>query len=84
MLTYQELLEQALQLEADDLQALVAALQLALAAYNEAPLGSFARLAAGGLMMTFADTPDNLSEHADEFLNELMKQRFSDHETNAD
>lgn len=69
MMTYQELLEQALQLQEDELEAFIAELQSALVQLVEAPPGSFARLAAGGLKMTLADAPDDLSEHADEFLN---------------
>lgn len=71
MLTYDEILEQALQLSAEEQQELLNALQLALEAHA-LPLGSFKRLAAFGRLMPKTGEPDDVAQHADEFLHELL------------
>lgn len=88
MLTYDEILEQALQLTAAEQQTLIVALENALEQQPEA-LTPLARLALAARKTPISGKPNTefqrISDIADEVVNELMRRHLIDHaEHNAD
>lgn len=75
MLTYQELLEQALHLSDIERLALAEALQRTV--NNGEPLTSLQRLAIGALGAPRSGVPDDTSERADEVLREIIPQHLN-------